>query len=169
MKFENNRFYNYILLLWSKIILRVGRSRNSRWFFLATKQLARLPLSIDSFSTTLPAMNKFPSIQYLSAYGWNWFHFKNRFCQQQTNQALTLGHRGAGKIQIFDSQLYQRLLGGNHYLRYHKLIILSIRLAEKTFASLQKWVEDVREERGNDVLIFLVGNKIDIEERRYCL
>jgi Ras-related protein Rab-6A len=31
---------------------------------------------------------------------------------------------------------------------------------------LQKWVEEVREERGNDVLIFLVGNKMDIEDRR---
>jgi Ras-related protein Rab-6A len=30
-----------------------------------------------------------------------------------------------------------------------------------------KWVEDVRAERGNDVIIVLVGNKTDMTEQRY--
>lgn len=29
-----------------------------------------------------------------------------------------------------------------------------------------KWVEDVRNERGNDVIIILVGNKTDLSEKR---
>jgi Ras-related protein Rab-6A len=29
-----------------------------------------------------------------------------------------------------------------------------------------KWIEDVRNERGNDVIIVLVGNKTDASERR---
>jgi len=29
-----------------------------------------------------------------------------------------------------------------------------------------KWIEDVRNERGNDVIIVLVGNKTDLSERR---
>ena len=31
----------------------------------------------------------------------------------------------------------------------------------KTFANVRKWIEDARAIRGNDVLIYLVGNKID--------
>ena len=30
-----------------------------------------------------------------------------------------------------------------------------------------KWIEDVRTERGSDVVIMLVGNKTDLSERRY--
>ena len=29
-----------------------------------------------------------------------------------------------------------------------------------------KWIEDVRNERGNDVIIVLVGNKTDLSDRR---
>lgn len=29
-----------------------------------------------------------------------------------------------------------------------------------------KWIEDVRNERGNDVIIILVGNKTDLSEKR---
>jgi Ras-related protein Rab-6A len=29
-----------------------------------------------------------------------------------------------------------------------------------------KWIEDVRNERGNDVIIILVGNKTDMSEKR---
>jgi GTPase SAR1 family protein len=28
-----------------------------------------------------------------------------------------------------------------------------------------RWVEDVKQERGNDVAIFIVGNKIDLEHK----
>lgn len=30
-----------------------------------------------------------------------------------------------------------------------------------------KWVDDVRSERGNDVIIVLVGNKTDLNDKRY--
>ena len=35
-----------------------------------------------------------------------------------------------------------------------------------SFESINKWVQDVRTERGTDVLIIVVGNKLDLEERR---
>lgn len=35
-----------------------------------------------------------------------------------------------------------------------------------SFMNTQKWVEDVRSERGQDVVIILVGNKSDIADRR---
>eukprot|EP01054_Gregarina_sp_Poly1_P002119 Gregarina_sp_Poly_1__2118@NODE_1560_length_3848_cov_294_844221_g1029_i0_p3_GENE_NODE_1560_length_3848_cov_294_844221_g1029_i0NODE_1560_length_3848_cov_294_844221_g1029_i0_p3_ORF_typecomplete_len167_score14_45Ras/PF00071_22/2_3e62Roc/PF08477_13/3_8e27Arf/PF00025_21/1_1e20GTP_EFTU/PF00009_27/1_8e09Gtr1_RagA/PF04670_12/1_3e06FeoB_N/PF02421_18/2_1e06SRPRB/PF09439_10/6_4e06RsgA_GTPase/PF03193_16/6_8RsgA_GTPase/PF03193_16/0_0034MMR_HSR1/PF01926_23/0_00081AAA_22/PF13401_6/0_0055MnmE_helical/PF12631_7/0 len=35
-----------------------------------------------------------------------------------------------------------------------------------SFQNTEKWIQDVRTERGKDVTIALVGNKTDIEERR---
>jgi GTPase SAR1 family protein len=34
-----------------------------------------------------------------------------------------------------------------------------------SFMSVEKWVEDVRTERGSEVIIFVVANKIDLEGR----
>jgi GTPase SAR1 family protein len=35
-----------------------------------------------------------------------------------------------------------------------------------SFLNTSKWIEDVRNERGNDVIIILVGNKTDLSDRR---
>lgn len=35
-----------------------------------------------------------------------------------------------------------------------------------TFEHVQKWVDDARNHRGNDIMIVLVGNKLDDEEKR---
>jgi Ras-related protein Rab-6A len=37
-----------------------------------------------------------------------------------------------------------------------------------SFLSTNKWIDDVRSERGNDVIIVLVGNKADLSDKRYC-
>ncbi|OAA46300.1 Small GTPase superfamily, Rab type [Metarhizium rileyi] len=36
----------------------------------------------------------------------------------------------------------------------------------KSFQNTKKWIDDVRAERGNDVIIVLVGNKTDLNEKR---
>ena len=36
-----------------------------------------------------------------------------------------------------------------------------------SFQNTSKWVDDVRAERGNDVIIVLVGNKTDLSDKRY--
>jgi len=38
-----------------------------------------------------------------------------------------------------------------------------------SFQNTAKWVDDVRAERGNDVIIVLVGNKTDLNDKRYIL
>ena len=38
--------------------------------------------------------------------------------------------------------------------------------SQKSFQQTRKWVDDVRGERGNDVIIVLVGNKTDLQEKR---
>ena len=37
---------------------------------------------------------------------------------------------------------------------------------EKSFSNLQRWIEDVKEERGDEVLIYILGNKTDLEAER---
>lgn len=48
-------------------------------------------------------------------------------------------------------------------------VIQKIYLDVNSFQNLNKWVEYVREERGNDVLVVLVGNKIDAAENRFII
>jgi Ras-related protein Rab-6A len=36
-----------------------------------------------------------------------------------------------------------------------------------SFQNTTKWIDDVRAERGNDVIIVLVGNKTDLNDKRY--
>ena len=38
--------------------------------------------------------------------------------------------------------------------------------SQKTFTQTRKWIDDVRGERGNDVIIVLVGNKTDLNDKR---
>ncbi len=40
-------------------------------------------------------------------------------------------------------------------------------LDRASFMNTLKWVDDVRAERGNDVIIVLVGNKSDMSEKRF--
>lgn len=35
-----------------------------------------------------------------------------------------------------------------------------------SFHQTSKWIDDVRTERGNDVIIMLVGNKTDLADKR---
>jgi Ras-related protein Rab-6A len=42
-------------------------------------------------------------------------------------------------------------------------------LDRQSFMSTTKWIDDVRSERGNDVIIVLVGNKADLSDKRFVL
>jgi GTPase SAR1 family protein len=39
-------------------------------------------------------------------------------------------------------------------------------LGRSSFENLQKWLDFISEQRGNDILIVLVANKLDLKERR---
>lgn len=43
---------------------------------------------------------------------------------------------------------------------------LTVVLDAKSFQNTKKWIDDVRAERGNDVIIVLVGNKTDLNDKR---
>ena len=43
---------------------------------------------------------------------------------------------------------------------------MHLRLDSRTYEKIDQWVEAVRSERGEDALIFMVGNKTDLNDKR---
>lgn len=46
------------------------------------------------------------------------------------------------------------------------MILIYDAIDRASFLNTSKWIEDVRNERGNDVIIVIVGNKTDLSDRR---
>lgn len=46
-------------------------------------------------------------------------------------------------------------------------IITALSIGRNSFSNTSKWIDDVRAERGTDVIIVLVGNKTDLNDKRY--
>ena len=45
-------------------------------------------------------------------------------------------------------------------------VILLIILEKETFDSLEEWIKQVKEVRDEETMLFLFGNKLDLEEHR---
>ncbi|KAH9545985.1 hypothetical protein CY35_12G073400 [Sphagnum magellanicum] len=53
------------------------------------------------------------------------------------------------------------------YIRDSSVAVIVFDVANKqSFLNTARWVEEVRSERGSDVIIMLVGNKTDLVEKR---
>lgn len=90
--------------------------------------------------------------------------------------SYSAGHRWPRKVSQFGSELHSRLAGCCCLLRYYLYAVdsedgLAQIVARESFDSSSKWIEDVRNVRGTNVIMVLVGNKIDLEKNRYtdCL
>jgi GTPase SAR1 family protein len=46
-------------------------------------------------------------------------------------------------------------------------VVCAVPSDRTTFLDTARWVEDIRAERGNDVILMLVGNKTDLADKRY--
>merc|ERR1719297_355964 len=68
------------------------------------------------------------------------------------------------RLQLWDTagqERFRSLIPS--YIRDSSVAIVVYDITNKTsFLNTHKWIEDVREERGDDVVIMLVGNKIDL-------
>jgi Ras-related protein Rab-6A len=49
---------------------------------------------------------------------------------------------------------------------YFHVFLCCFSVDRASFLNTSKWIEDVRNERGNDVIIVIVGNKTDLSDRR---
>eukprot|EP00357_Protocruzia_adherens_P019450 CAMPEP_0114994834 /NCGR_PEP_ID=MMETSP0216-20121206/13369_1 /TAXON_ID=223996 /ORGANISM="Protocruzia adherens, Strain Boccale" /LENGTH=212 /DNA_ID=CAMNT_0002358759 /DNA_START=34 /DNA_END=672 /DNA_ORIENTATION=+ len=72
------------------------------------------------------------------------------------------------RLQLWDTagqERFKSLIPS--YIRDSSLAVIVYDITNKTsFQDVDKWVEDIRIERGEDVRIMLVGNKIDLTEQR---
>lgn len=72
------------------------------------------------------------------------------------------------RLQLWDTAGQERFRSLiPNYIRDSSVAVIVFDITNKqTFINCDKWVEDVRNERGNEAVIVLVGNKIDKAEER---
>jgi len=46
---------------------------------------------------------------------------------------------------------------------------VSVYSGRQSFLNTTKWIDEVRTERGSDVIVVLVGNKTDLVDKRYIM
>ena len=61
------------------------------------------------------------------------------------------------------------LFGGKCRGVFVAVVVIGAGVGAASFLNTSKWIEDVRNERGNDVVMMLVGNKTDLKERRQVM
>lgn len=73
------------------------------------------------------------------------------------------------RLQLWDTagqERFRSLIPS--YIRDSSVAVVVYDVTSKpSFQNTSKWIDDVRAERGNDVIIVLVGNKTDLQEKRF--
>ena len=72
------------------------------------------------------------------------------------------------RLQLWDTARQERFRSLiPSYIRDSSVAVVVYDItSQKSFQQTRKWVDDVRGERGSDVIIVLVGNKTDLSEKR---
>ena len=72
------------------------------------------------------------------------------------------------KIQIWDTAGQDRFrsITKNYYKGAHGIVLIYDITDKKTFENVRNWVKQIKEEVSDKVCIILVGNKIDLEQKR---
>ena len=83
------------------------------------------------------------------------------------SKTLSLDDRTV-RLQLWDTAGQERFRSLiPNYIRDSSVAVIVFDITNKqTFLNCDKWVEDVKNERGNDAVVVLVGNKIDKTEER---
>ena len=72
------------------------------------------------------------------------------------------------RLQLWDTagqERFRSLIPS--YIRDSSVAVIVYDITDRaSFLNSSKWIEEVRTERGNDVVIMLVGNKTDLSDRR---
>ena len=72
------------------------------------------------------------------------------------------------KLQIWDTagQDRFRAITKNYYKGSHGIVLIYDVTNVQTFENVKQWVSQIREEASANVIIYIAGNKIDMEEER---
>ncbi|THU65587.1 hypothetical protein C4D60_Mb05t05210 [Musa balbisiana] len=86
-----------------------------------------------------------------------------------------LGDQSVGKTSIITRFMYDKDTAGQErfrslipsYIRDSSVAVIVYDVASRqSFLNTSKWIEEVRTERGSDVIIVVVGNKTDLVDKR---
>ncbi|KOB60408.1 hypothetical protein PFHG_02108 [Plasmodium falciparum HB3] len=79
-------------------------------------------------------------------------------------RTIPLAVGGTVKAQIWDTagQERYRSITSAHYRRSAGAILVYDITKKKTFLSISKWLEEIRQNADKDIVIMLVGNKVDL-------
>src|ERR1700710_2087404 len=74
------------------------------------------------------------------------------------------------RLQLWDTagqERFRSLIPS--YIRDSSVAIIVYDITNRnSFINTSKWIDDVRSERGNDVIMMLVGNKTDLADKGYA-
>ena len=85
-------------------------------------------------------------------------------------RTVPLQSGGTVKAQIWDTagQERYRAITSAHYRRAVGAMLVYDVTSEKTFANAKRWMEELRDHAEPDIVIMLVGNKIDLCDRNHA-
>ncbi|KAG6383283.1 hypothetical protein SASPL_156970 [Salvia splendens] len=115
----------------------------------------------DKFDTTYQESNFFmerkKETMHALSYNWNRFLVQKMYLEDRTV-----------RLQLWDTagqERFRSLIPS--YIRDSSVAVIAYDVANRqSFLNTSKWIEEVRTERGGDVIIVLVGNKTDLVEKR---
>ena len=83
-------------------------------------------------------------------------------------KTMTLQSGKEVKLQIWDTAGQDRFrsITKNYYKGSHGIILIYYVTSLKTFENVKSWVSQIHEEISDKVVIYLVGNKIDMDDER---
>ena len=72
------------------------------------------------------------------------------------------------KVQLWDTagQDKYRTIAKNYYKGSHSILLLYDITKQSSFDNIREWVRDIKEEVNEKAILFLIGNKIDMEDQR---
>ena len=83
-------------------------------------------------------------------------------------KTMTLKNGKTVKLQIWDTAGQDRFkaITKNYYKSANGIIIIYDITSLQTYENVKVWIEQIREEAPQNVVIYIAGNKIDLEEER---
>ncbi|CAO3596916.1 unnamed protein product [Absidia cylindrospora] len=84
------------------------------------------------------------------------------------SKTMYMGDNRALRLQLWDSGGQERFRSlVPSYIRDSAVCVIVYDISSRaSFLNTNKWIDDVRAERGDDVILVLVGNKSDLHEKR---
>ena len=72
------------------------------------------------------------------------------------------------KVQLWDTagQDKYRTIAKNYFKGSHGILLLYDVTKQSSFQNIRDWIQDIREEVSQKAIIFLIGNKIDLVDKR---